>query len=127
MFTRAGGKVTDYYEIMRECCQAIGVPYGQDIAGGSVTHDARDTAVTRMLQAGQDLATIGSIIGHQDKTLVLHYGHASVESRHRAMRVLENFAGHQSPGLGVDKMEIDGLIYGVNARGLVPEVGLEPT
>ena len=31
-----------------------------------------------------NLATIGSITGHIDRTLILHYGHASAESRSRA-------------------------------------------
>ena len=34
-----------------------------------------------------------SITGHKDKTLILHYGHASTESRDKAMDVLEQFAG----------------------------------
>ena len=46
-----------------------------------------------MLQAGVDLATIGSITGHTDKTLILRYGHATSESRGKAVSVLEKFAG----------------------------------
>ena len=65
-----------------------------------------------MLQAGRDLTTIGSITGHADKTLILHYGHASTESRDRAMDVLETFAGNETLGLGLDSADPNGLIYG---------------
>ena len=124
---RDGGEVTHYYNIMREACEAVGVTYGRNVVGGFVTHDARHTAVTRMLQAGRDLATIGSITGHADKTLILHYGHASTESRDQAMDVLEKFAGNQNLGLGLDTIGNDGVIFEGMRKGLVPEVGLEPT
>lgn len=123
VFTRAGGEVTDYYEIMGEAKEALGLPYGKDVIGGFVTHDARHTAVTRMLQAGCDLATIGSITGHKDKTLVLRYAHASNESRGRAMEVLEKFAGNENLGLGLDSVGKDALIYSGNQKVMVPEVG----
>lgn len=123
VFTRAGGEVTDYYEIMGEAKQALGLPYGKDVIGGFVTHDARHTAVTRMLQAGCDLATIGSITGHKDKTLVLRYAHASNESRDRAMGVLEKLATSESLGLGLDTVGKDALIYSGNQKVMVPEVG----
>jgi integrase len=127
VFTREGGEVTHYYRILAGACEAVGIAYGREMPGGFVTHDARHTAVTRMLQAGRDLATIGSITGHADKTLILHYGHASTESRDKAMDVLEQFAGREHLGLGLDTMDTNGFIYGRNSRSLVPEVGLEPT
>lgn len=80
-----------------------------------------------MLQAGQDLATIGSFTGHKLKTLILHYGHASTESRDKAMDVLEQFAGTQNLGLGLDSVGMNALIFEGMRKGLVPEVGLEPT
>lgn len=127
VFTRAGGEVTDYYQILRDACEATDVACGRDVAGGFVTHDARHTAVTRMLQAGRDLATIGSITGHADKTLILHYGHASTESRDQAMDVLEKFAGNKTLGLGLDTIGNAGVIFEGMRKGMVPEVGLEPT
>jgi integrase len=123
VFTRSGGEVTDYYEIMKEASEALGLRYGKDVIGGFVTHDTRHTAVTRMLQAGCDLATIGSITGHGDKTLILRYGHASTESRDRAMGVLEKLATAESLGLGLDTVGKDALIYSGNQKGVVPEVG----
>jgi len=44
-----------------------------------------------MLQAGVDLATIGSITGHSDKTLILHYSHATRELKRKAGKVLDDF------------------------------------
>ena len=82
---------------------------------------------TRMLYAGRDPATIGSITGHADKTLILHYGHASTESRGKGMDVLENFAGTEPLGLGLDSVGRNALIYEGCRRSVVPEVGLEPT
>ncbi len=127
VFTREGGEVTHYYQIFAEACRAVGIAYGREIPGGFVTHDARHTAVTRMLQAGRDLAIIGSITGHKDKTLILHYGHASTESRDKAMDVLEDFAGKETLGLGLDSIGTNVLIYSGMRGGMVPEVGLEPT
>jgi len=105
VFTRAGGEVTYYYQILAEACRAAGVLYGKSTAGGFVTHDARHTAITRMLQDGRDLATIGSITGQSDRTMILHYGHASTESRDRAMDALENFAGNEALGLRLDTVD----------------------
>jgi integrase len=91
VFCHSGNSVTDYYPIMKSAAQSVGVPYGRYTSGGFVTHDARHTAVTRMLQAGVDLSTIGAITGHSDTQLILHYSHATRESRKVATSVLENF------------------------------------
>jgi len=123
VFTRAGGEVTHYYKILKEACEACGVAYGKDVAGGFVTHDARHTAVTRMLRAGIDLATIGSITGHNDKTMILRYGHASTESQKRAIGVLEKFAGFDALGDGLETAIDSAPIYLGNQQGMVPEVG----
>lgn len=95
VFSRNGCSITRYHQVFRAACDEAGVKYGQDVAGGFVTHDARHTAVTRMLQAGIDLSTVGSITGHSDKHLILHYSHATRESRAKAVNVLEDFAGEQ--------------------------------
>ena len=91
VFSKTGNSVTKYHQILREAAEAVNVPYGADIRGGFITHDARHTAVTRMLQAGVDLSTVGAITGHSDANLVLHYSHATRESRKKATSVLENF------------------------------------
>lgn len=91
VFCRTGNSVTDYYQILREASETVGIIYGRKTRGGLITHDARHTAVTRMLQAGVDLSTVGAITGHSDSNLILHYSHATRESRKAAVSVLENF------------------------------------
>lgn len=91
VFCRTGNSVTDYYSIMKSTAESLDIPYGRNTLGGLITHDARHTAVTRMLQAGVDLSTIGAITGHSDTQLILHYSHATRESRKAATSVLENF------------------------------------
>lgn len=91
VFCRTGNTITHYYRIMEQAARAVGIRYGAGIHGGFVGHDARHTAITRMLQAGIDLATVGSITGHSDKTLILHYSHATRESKRIAGKVLDDF------------------------------------
>jgi hypothetical protein len=43
------------------------------------------------------------------------------------MDVLEKFAGNATLGLGLDTAGTNALIHGDISRGVVPEVGLEPT
>jgi integrase len=93
VFTRAGNTGSKFYRILREACDACDITYGKNTVGGLILHDARHTATTRMLQAGVDLSTIGSITGHSDKNLILYYGHATAASRARAAAVLEEYAG----------------------------------
>ncbi|MBA3695013.1 MAG: site-specific integrase, partial [Acidobacteria bacterium] len=100
VFCRTGNSITDYYKIMREASESNGITYGRWAQGGFVTHDARHTAVTRMLQAGVDLSTIGAITGHSDSNLILHYSHATRESRKAAVSVLENFVAGQKKKAG---------------------------
>ncbi len=90
VFCRSGNSVTDYYSIMKSAAESVGIAYGRNTVGGFVTHDARHTAVTRMLQSGVDLATVGAITGHSDTQLILHYSHATRESRKKATNILEN-------------------------------------
>ena len=95
VFSKTGNSITDYHEIFKKTCESVGVKYGRNVRGGLVTHDARHTAVTKMLQAGIDLSTVGSITGHSDNHLVLHYAHATRESRAKAIQVLDDFSENQ--------------------------------
>lgn len=90
VFSKSGNSITYYHRIFKAACEAVGIKYGRKIRGGLVTHDARHTAVTKMLQAGIDLSTVGSITGHSDSHLVLHYAHATRESRKKAIEVLDD-------------------------------------
>jgi len=80
-----------YHEILREAAESIATAYGEKTRGGFISHDARHTAVTRMLQAGVELSTVGAITGHSDSNLILHYSHATCENRKQAVFALENF------------------------------------
>lgn len=92
VFSKTGNSITHYYDIITKAAKDAGLVYGHGKKGGFVTHDARHTAVTQMLQSGIDLSTIGSITGHSDKTLILHYSHATRDSRRAAGAVLDDFA-----------------------------------
>jgi integrase len=67
------------------------IPYGRGTEGGFTFHDTRHTAVSNMLLAGHDLATVADISGHSKKTMALRYSHATAESRARALQSLEKF------------------------------------
>lgn len=99
VFCRTGNSVSNYHQILRKAAETVGVAYGAKMRGGFITHDARHTAVTRMLQGGVDLSTVGAITGHSDSQLILHYSHATRESRKQAVSILENFV------VGADKKE----------------------
>lgn len=97
IFSRSGGMLPKFYEIIQKACAACGIVWGRDTEGGLVLHDARHTATTQLLQAGLDLATIQAITGHSDKTMVLYYSHATLASRERAAAALEAYAGDPGP------------------------------
>ena len=97
IFSRSGGMLPEFYQIIRRACEACGITWGRDAEGGFVLHDARHTATTQLLQAGLDLATIQAITGHSDKTMVLYYSHATPASRERAAAALEAYAGDPGP------------------------------
>lgn len=69
--------------LLREACEAAGVPYGKDV--GVTLHSTRHTFITRMLHAGVDIATIQSFSSHTDASMVMRYSHATDESRRKAL------------------------------------------
>ena len=74
-----------------------------------------------MLQAGVDLATIGSITGHGDRTMILRYRHATTENQKRAMQVLENFGGFGSVEDGLETSPEGEFFSEEIEQGLVPK------
>ncbi len=89
VFSKTGNSITDLYLHFEAACRSSGIKYGRGLRGGLVIHDARHTAITKMLQAGIDLSTVGAISGHSDAHLILHYAHATRESRKKAVEVLD--------------------------------------
>jgi integrase len=72
--------------MLQEACNARGIPYGRDIAGGLVFHDCRHTVITRLLQNGEDLATVMALAGHKNPATTLRvYSHATTKSLARAI------------------------------------------
>lgn len=96
VFTRTGNSPPNFYRILRDGCEAVGIAYGPDKANGLIMHDCRHTATTNLLRAGIDLSTIQSITGHSDRTMILYYSHPSGETRDRAMRALEAASGRKT-------------------------------
>lgn len=87
---RGEGVLGEYqmYRAIRRAADIAGAPYGRDVEGGFTLHDARHTAVTRMLQAGHDLASVGAVVGHSKETMTLTYAHATLASQRRAVASL---------------------------------------
>ena len=84
-----GGQITPkFYTMLKRACNAVGIAYGARVPNGFVLHSARHTFVTRLLQAGVDLATVQSLSGHSDRTMALHYAHATEQSKRDAMNKL---------------------------------------
>ena len=105
VFSKSGNTNPNYYRILKRACLHLNIPYGRDVEGGLVTHDSRHTVVTNLLQAGVDLATVGSITGHTDQSLILYYAHSTAQSRTDAAGVLENFV-HQKKEIKSETQDI---------------------
>lgn len=116
VFSSHGTTNPNYYGIIKRCCAKLGIPYGRNTPNGWVTHDLRHSVVTRLLQAGVDLSTIGSITGHGDRTLILHYGHASSASKKQAAEVLEDFVTGSLPSKNGPSL----AAFPTNGNGILP-------
>lgn len=94
--------ITAFYSAFKQGCENAGVPYGWKTPNGIVFHDTRHTAASRMLQAGNDLKTVGNILGHSDHYMTMRYAHATAESRQAAVRSLEDeeFCRYESKKTG---------------------------
>lgn len=89
VFSSSGKIYPKFYRILREACEALGIPYGTNTPNGLILHSARHTVTTRLIQAGLDLDTTGQITGHSAKELIAHYSHHSPQSMLRAAAALE--------------------------------------
>lgn len=89
VFSRGGRIHKRFYRILREACEAVGVPYGRDTPNGLVLHDARHTATTHLLESGVSPKTVQEWMGWANSSYVLYYSHASKKSREKAGRALE--------------------------------------
>ncbi len=58
-------------------------------------YDARHTWATRAAEAGIDLVTLASMLGHSKINMVLRYAHPSQEHQTKAMDKFERFVAEQ--------------------------------
>jgi len=97
VFTGGGSIYPRFYRILRESCEAVGIPYGRDLEDGLVLHSARHTVTTRLVEAGLDFDTIGLITGHRAKELIAHYSHKHPGSVARAAEALARISAKPEP------------------------------
>ncbi|HEX3560405.1 MAG TPA: site-specific integrase [Pyrinomonadaceae bacterium] len=78
-------------QIYRLACAQLGMPYGRDVPGGWVLHDARHTAITAMLHAGHSLESVMAISGHSARVMAMRYAHSTEATRRAAVTALDQF------------------------------------
>ncbi|HEX8773295.1 MAG TPA: site-specific integrase [Pyrinomonadaceae bacterium] len=88
--------MSSVYRVLSRAAERAGVLYGQRVEDGFVFHDARHTAITNMLQRGADLKTVGSIVGHTDEWMTMHYSHPTSASRAAAISTLKRAANEET-------------------------------
>lgn len=87
VFTHSGSYPKNFYKILRSAVEAAGLVYGRSAMDGITFHRARHSFITRLVQV-TDIATAASFSGHSDGAMVVHYSHASKESRREVMEKL---------------------------------------
>lgn len=78
--------------IYQDASKRAGVPYGRETEGGGILHDARHTAITAMLHAGNSLESVMAISGHSARVMSMRYAHSNEQTRRAAVSALEQFA-----------------------------------
>lgn len=99
VFPALAGKTMLRYntdQIYRRASRSLSIPYGRDVAGGWVLHDARHTAITAMLHAGNSLESVMAVSGHNARVMALRYAHSTEQTRRAAVSALEQFAAEKS-------------------------------
>lgn len=96
VFSRGGNITPKFYRILRRACERAGVLYGKNTPGGLVLHDARHTAITRLLEDNVSPATVKEWMGWSDSAFLLYYSHATKKSREKAGRSLERLVGKKT-------------------------------
>lgn len=77
-----------------EAAEACDILYGQRTEGGFTPHDLRGTALTALLSAGIDLATVSKeYAGHGDIKLTARYLNATRKSKERAAAAAGSLVG----------------------------------
>lgn len=92
-FSISGKNHNKIYEILKTNCNHLNIPYGKNSAGGFVLHDARHTFITVLEHGSVDSTTARSYSGHSKDSMLKRYAHATVDSRARAMQIIEKEIG----------------------------------
>lgn len=92
-FSEIGLPHNKIYEILKNACQALKIPYGKNTENGFVFHDTRHTFVTVLEHGMVDSSTTRSFSGHSRDGMMKRYSHATVESKVRAMQIIEDEIG----------------------------------
>lgn len=93
-FSRHGKPHYKIYSILKEVCKKLKIPYGAKTVGGLVFHDTRHTFITILDQAMIDSSTTRAFSGHTRDAMMRRYSHATMESKTKAMRVIEKAFGN---------------------------------
>lgn len=65
-----------------------GIRFGRKVPGGWTLYDLRHTAITRLLREGEDLSTVGAIVGHSNRHMTMRYSHTNQERKREAINRL---------------------------------------
>lgn len=87
IFTVNGSMPCGFYLLLKRAVESAGLRYGRGKPDGITFHSTRHSFVTRLIQI-TDLATAQSYTGHSTKEMLGYYGHATDDSRRKAMQGL---------------------------------------
>jgi integrase len=127
IYTVSGNYPKNFYPILKDAVESVGLEYGRAKANGITFHSNRHSFTTRLIQ-NTDLATAAAFTGHSDKAMLGYYAYASDASKRSAMQnmynkttasstenLMEIFEKVRAGGMNFDKFEacFEGLNFQV--------------
>jgi integrase len=89
LFTRSGKVTGKMYDALKAACKANGLVYGGRDTYGITFGRSRHTGITNMIRSGVDIQTVGTIVGHSNSTMTMHYAHGDPEAIKKAILELD--------------------------------------
>jgi integrase len=89
VFTVGGVVTPKMYEQLKLACEENGIAYGRNDKFAVSFHTTRHTGITRLLQQGVDLKTIGKLSGHSDARMTMYYSHSNTDLTDAASDLLD--------------------------------------
>jgi integrase len=89
LFTRSGKVTGKMYGALKAACEANGLAYGKHAPYGITFGRSRHTGITNMIRSGIDIQTVGTIVGHSNSTMTMHYAHGDPEAIKKAIFELD--------------------------------------